>query len=63
MAAEGSSRSLVRLNAVDRRGRKIEPAVLAAAEEIYPKALDHGLKWAKCKLKIICLNPSRWPNG
>ena len=43
MAAEGS-RSLVRLNAVDRRGRKIEPAVLAAAEEIYPKALEHGLK-------------------
>ena len=43
MAAEGS-RSLVRLNAVDRRGRKIEPTVLAAAEEIFPKALEHGLK-------------------
>jgi DNA-directed RNA polymerase specialized sigma24 family protein len=43
MAAEGS-RSLVRLNAVDRRGRKIEPAVLAAAEAIYPKALEHGLR-------------------
>lgn len=43
MAAEGF-RSLVRLNAVDRRGRSIEPAVLAAAEEIFPKALEHGLK-------------------
>src|SRR5215510_584305 len=43
MAAEGS-RSLVRLNAVDRRGRKIEPAVLAAAEAIYPKVLEHGLR-------------------
>jgi DNA-directed RNA polymerase specialized sigma24 family protein len=43
MAAEGS-RSLFRLNAVDRRGRKIEPAVLEAAEEIYPDALEHGRK-------------------
>jgi DNA-directed RNA polymerase specialized sigma24 family protein len=43
MAAEGS-RSLVRLNAVDRRGRSIEPAVLEAAEEIYPDALEHGRK-------------------
>jgi DNA-directed RNA polymerase specialized sigma24 family protein len=43
MAAEGS-RSLVRLNAIDRRGRKIEPAVLAAAEGIYTKALEHGVK-------------------
>jgi hypothetical protein len=43
MAAEGS-RSLFRLNAVDRRGRKIEPAVLEAAEGIYPRALEHGLK-------------------
>jgi DNA-directed RNA polymerase specialized sigma24 family protein len=41
MAAEGS-RSLFRLNAVDRRGRKIAPAVLEAAEEIYPDALEHG---------------------
>jgi DNA-directed RNA polymerase specialized sigma24 family protein len=43
MAAEGS-RSLFRLNAVDRRGRKITPSVLEAAEEIYPDALEHGCK-------------------
>jgi DNA-directed RNA polymerase specialized sigma24 family protein len=43
MAAEGS-RSLFRLNAVDRRGRKIEPAVLEAAEGIYSRALEHGLR-------------------
>jgi len=43
MAAEGS-RSLVRVNAVDRRGRKIEPAVLAAAEKVFHRALEHGLK-------------------
>jgi len=43
MAAE-SSRSLVRLNAVDRRGRKIEPVVFAAAEEVFSRALEHGLK-------------------
>jgi DNA-directed RNA polymerase specialized sigma24 family protein len=43
MAAEGS-RSVFRLNAVDRHGRKIEPAVLAAAEGIYSRALEHGLR-------------------
>ena len=43
MAAEGS-RSLFRLNAVDRRGRRITPTVLEAAEEIYPDALEHGRK-------------------
>jgi DNA-directed RNA polymerase specialized sigma24 family protein len=43
MAAESSS-SLFRLNAVDRRGRKIDPAVLAAAEGIYSRALEHGVK-------------------
>jgi DNA-directed RNA polymerase specialized sigma24 family protein len=43
MAAEGSP-SLFHLHAVDRRGRKIEPAVLEAAEEIYPDALEHGEK-------------------
>jgi len=42
MAAEG--RSLFRLNAVDRRGRKIEPAVLEAAEGIYSRAFEHGLR-------------------
>jgi DNA-directed RNA polymerase specialized sigma24 family protein len=43
MAAEGS-RNFFRLNAVDRRGRKIDPAVLEAAEGIYSRALDHGVK-------------------
>lgn len=43
MAAEGS-RGVFHLNAVDRRGRKIEPAVLEAAEGIYSRALEHGLK-------------------
>jgi hypothetical protein len=43
MAAEGS-RGFFRLNALDRRGRKIEPAVLEAAEGIYSRALEHGLK-------------------
>ena len=43
MAVEGSRR-LVRLSAVDRHGRKIDLAVLAAAEGIYPRALEHGLK-------------------
>ncbi|HWR14737.1 MAG TPA: hypothetical protein VN577_07900 [Terriglobales bacterium] len=43
MAAEGS-RSLFRLNAVDRRGRKIDPAVLEAAERIYSEALEYGRK-------------------
>ena len=43
MAAEGS-RSLFRLNAVDRRGRKIDPAVLEAAEIIYSDALEYGRK-------------------
>ena len=33
-----------RLNAVDRHGRNIDPTVLAAAEEVFPRALDHGLK-------------------
>jgi DNA-directed RNA polymerase specialized sigma24 family protein len=43
MVAEGSG-SIFRLNAVDRRGRKIEPAVLEAAEGIYSRALEHGLR-------------------
>src|SRR5258708_35583831 len=42
MAAEG--RSLFRLNAVDRRGRKIEPAVLEAAERSYLRAFENGLR-------------------
>lgn len=32
-----------RLNSVDRRGRQIDPAVLAAAETIFPQALDYSL--------------------
>ena len=43
MAANGSPHSF-RLNAVDRHGRNIDPTVLAAAEEVFPRALDHGLK-------------------
>jgi DNA-directed RNA polymerase specialized sigma24 family protein len=43
MAAEGS-RSFFRLNAVDRHGRRIDPVVLAAAEEVYPRAFAHGLR-------------------
>jgi DNA-directed RNA polymerase specialized sigma24 family protein len=43
MAAEGSS-SVFRLNAIDRHGRRIDPAVLAAAEGIYTRALEHGVK-------------------
>ena len=43
MAAEGS-RSFFRLNAVDQRGRRIDPAVLAAAEEVYRRAFEHGLR-------------------
>lgn len=43
MAANGSPR-VSRLNPVDRLGRNIDPEVLAAAEEIFPRALEHGLK-------------------
>jgi DNA-directed RNA polymerase specialized sigma24 family protein len=43
MATEGS-RGLFRLNPVDRLGRTIDASVLAAAEEIYPRAFEHGLR-------------------
>lgn len=43
MAANGSS-NLPRLNTIDRLGRDIDSAVLAAAEEVFPRALEHGLK-------------------
>jgi DNA-directed RNA polymerase specialized sigma24 family protein len=43
MAAEGSTR-FFRLNGFDLSGRKIDPTVLAAAEIIYPRAFDHGVK-------------------
>lgn len=41
--ASHSSPNLFRLNSVDRHGRKIDLAVLAAAEEVFPRALEHGL--------------------
>ncbi len=40
--ASGASPSSLRLNSVDRQGRQIDPAVLAAAEAILPRALDYG---------------------
>ncbi len=43
MAANGSP-LVSGLNPVDRLGRNIDPEVLAAAEEIFPRALEHGLK-------------------
>ncbi len=42
--ASNSSPAPFRLNSVDRNGRHIDPAVLSAAEEIFPRALDYGLK-------------------
>lgn len=43
MATHGSPVPL-RLNPIDRRGRAINPVVLAAAEEVIPSALEYGLK-------------------
>jgi hypothetical protein len=43
MATERSPVPL-RLNPVDRHGKEINPAVLAAAEEVIPSALEYGLK-------------------
>ena len=40
--ASGSSPSSFRLNSVDRDGRQIDPAVLAAAETVFPRALEYG---------------------
>jgi hypothetical protein len=42
--ASDSSPAFFRLNSVDRLGRKIDPAVLIAAEEVFPRALEHGTK-------------------
>lgn len=42
MAANGSP--VFRLNRIDRRGRNIDSTVHAAAEDIFPRALEHGLK-------------------
>lgn len=41
--ASGASPSSFRLNSVDRHGRRIDPAVLAAAESVFPRALEHGV--------------------
>ena len=43
MAGAGSSGSF-RISPVDQFGRKIDPLVLAAAEELFPRALEHGVK-------------------
>jgi DNA-directed RNA polymerase specialized sigma24 family protein len=42
--ATKSSPAPYRLNCVDRHGRQIDAAVLAAAEGIHSKAFEHGLK-------------------
>jgi len=41
--ASGASPSSFRLNSVDRQGRRIDPAVLAATESVFPRALEHGV--------------------
>jgi len=41
--ASGAAPSSFRLNSIDRQGRQIEPAVLAAAEAVFPRALDYGV--------------------
>lgn len=44
MASDGDGPPRVsRLNSVDRRGRRIDPRVLAAAEAIFERALNHGI--------------------
>ena len=40
--ASGAAPSSFRLNSVDRHGRQIDPAVLAAAENVFPRALEYG---------------------
>ena len=40
--ATGASPSSLRLNSVDRHGRRIDPAVLAAAVAVFPRALEYG---------------------
>jgi hypothetical protein len=40
--ATGASPSSFRLNSVDRHGRRIDPAVLAAAESVFPRAHEYG---------------------
>lgn len=44
MASDGDGPPRVsRLNSVDRRGRRIDPEVLAAAEAVFERALNHGI--------------------
>jgi DNA-directed RNA polymerase specialized sigma24 family protein len=43
MAAQ-SSPVPPRISPIDRHGKEIDPAVIAAAEEVYARALEHGLK-------------------
>jgi len=40
--ASGEAPSSFRLNSADRHGRRIVPAVLAAAESVFPRALEYG---------------------
>ena len=40
--ASGAAPRSFRLNSVDRHGRQIDPAVLAAAETVFPRALEYG---------------------
>lgn len=40
--ASDDSTSSIRLNSVDRHGRQIDPEVLAAAETVFQRALNHG---------------------
>lgn len=42
--ASDSSPAFFRLNSVDRLGRKIDPVILVAAEEVFPRAIEHGMK-------------------
>jgi hypothetical protein len=43
MAAQ-SSPVPPRISPIDRHGKDIDPAVIAAAEEVYARAIEHGLK-------------------
>lgn len=41
--ASDDSTSSIRLNSVDRHGRQIDPEVLAAAQTVFQRALNHGM--------------------
>jgi hypothetical protein len=41
--ASGAAPSSFRLNSVDRHGKQIDPAVLTAAEAVFPRALEYGV--------------------